>query len=306
MTAEEAAARATHEVFADDLVDPERVQADIDAAFPPHGLVEAAQEARAAANDAEIDRRVQGFRGLHAKITEVIMEVTYIQKTGEAPRAMGGYKFVEAGQIAAKIRVALASRGVTMLPERVRQVGEIEHIQVGTSGREMLIQTIKQTWRLTDAETGETCIIESMGTGGDMGDKFSPKAQTNAMKYALQVGFLLETGDDPEKADLSEPQQGPGVTIEPSAVSGVQQGGRQTKATSVQLDEVRRHAKRLDLTPETLTVIIAASLGGLSPELDEKDDTSDQQRTVIAFLNDLSFEDAGKVVSSLADVPDSD
>lgn len=267
-------------------------------------------EADRAADEADIDAAIASLefstkgtlefpvKGLHAKIAEVIMEVQYIQKTGTAPAAMGGYSFVEAGQIAAKLRLALASRGVTMLPEYIEQVD----LRPSLSGK-MLIQTIKTTWRLTDAESGETTTIQSMGTGGDSGDKFSPKAQTNAMKYALQVGFLLETGDDPEKFDLSEPIAGPGIQISGSNIEGVKQGGRQGKATEPQLDAIRKRAGQLQLEPEALALLIGAALGGKAPDL-SSEEPNDYKTTIISFLSELSFDEAASVVRAVNDVPD--
>lgn len=282
MTDEELFSEAER-IFNDDLVDPAVIDEEITITTPLDALM--------------------GRRGLHAKIADVILEVGYIQKTGEAPKAMGGYSFVEAGKIAAKLRTALAKRQVTMLPESVSQVGDIIEHET-RSGGTLFIQTIHQRWRLTDAETGETTTIESMGTGGDSGDKFSPKAQTNAMKYALQVGFLLETGDDPEKFDLSDVPQGPGVTIGPSNVEGVLQGGRQQKVTTPQLDAIRKHARRLDLGPEELAAVIGSATGGKTPTLDPEDETSDQQRTVLAFLGELDFSEAGAIIQALEATPD--
>ena len=243
-------------------------------------------------------------KGLHAKIAEVIQEVQYIQKTGTAPRAMGGYTFVEAGEIAKVLRMALAKRGVTMLPSHVEQVGDIL-VQPTRNGGVLNIQTIKTRWILTDSETGEWAFIESMGTGGDSGDKFSPKAQTNSMKYALQVGFLLETGDDPEKTELPEAVidgAGPaGIQINPSNVEGVRQGGRQNMATQAQLDTILRNAKEANLSPEAFAALIGASLGGNMPDLSEVE--PDEQRPVIrAFLGALNFEDAGTIVRATSDL----
>lgn len=238
-------------------------------------------------------------KGLHAKIAEVILEVQYIQKTGKAPQAMGGYSFVEAGQIAAKLRVALASRGVTLLPEHIEQVGDI----IPTIKGSMLLQTVKTTWRLTDSETGESTVIQSMGTGGDAGDKFSPKAQTNAMKYALQVGFLLETGDDPEKFNLNE-EEPQGITITGSNIEGVKQGGRQGQATQAQLDSIRKRAADLQLTPGSLVLIVGATLGGNAPDIDNLENPRDQTAAILEFLGNLSFDDCGSIVRAVLDIPD--
>ncbi len=139
-------------------------------------------------------------KGLHAKLAEVMAEAGRIPKNGTAPVQMGGYKFVQVGDAADAIRKALGERGVSMLPSSVEVIAEAEHET--QRGGTMTTQTVRTTWTLTDGETGQVAVIQSLGTGADSGDKFSPKAQTNAMKYALLMGFLLSTGDDPENADL--------------------------------------------------------------------------------------------------------
>lgn len=136
------------------------------------------------------------LRTLHSKLAEVMAEADRIPKNGTAPSGMGGYKFVQVGDAADAIRTALASRKVSMIPSAVEVLSEAEHET--KSGGTMTTQTVRTTWTLTDGESGETATIQSLGTGADAGDKFSPKAQTNAMKYALLMGFLLSTGDDPE------------------------------------------------------------------------------------------------------------
>lgn len=143
-------------------------------------------------------------KGLHAKLAEVMAEVERIPKNGTAPAQMGGFKFVQVGDAADAIRAALGSRGVSMLPSAVEVISESEHPT--KSGGTMTTQTIRTTWTLVDGESGDTAVIQSLGTGADTGDKFSPKAQSNAMKYALLMGFMLSTGDDPEQHDTSDRQ----------------------------------------------------------------------------------------------------
>jgi hypothetical protein len=189
--------------------------------------------------------------------------------------------------------------GLTMIPVGM----DIADIRPSSSGKQM-VYTVATMWRITDVETGDYIDVPAMGQGADNADKALPKAQTNAMKYAILL-VLQAAGDDPENDprtdDIENVPQGPGVEIGPSNVEGVRQGGRQTKATSVQLDEIRRHAKRLNLTPLAMGAIIGASLGGNAPDVDPEDDVSDQQRTIIEFLKGLSFDDAGKVVTSLSE-----
>lgn len=144
---------------------------------------------------------------LHTKLAQVAYEVDRIPKNGHAPREMGGYSFVQVGDAADAIRKALAEKKVTMIPSAIEMLGESEHPT--KAGGTMTTVTVRVTWTLTDGDTGETAVIQSMGTGADTGDKFTPKAQTNAMKYALLMGFLLSTGDDPEGAAIPERESRP-------------------------------------------------------------------------------------------------
>ena len=140
-------------------------------------------------------------KGLHAKLAEVMAEADRIPKNGQY-QGQGAFKYVMVGDAADAIRTALGTRGVSMLPTACEVVSEAEHAT--KSGGTMSTVTIRTTWTLTDGETGETAVIQSIGTGADSGDKATPKAQTNAMKYALLMGFLLSTGDDPEQSDSSD------------------------------------------------------------------------------------------------------
>lgn len=248
-------------------------------------------------------------RGLHAKLAEVMALAGRIPKNGTAPAGMGGYKFVQVGDAADPIRKALAERGVTMMPHQIDLIED--GIEAGPfvestakSGTGMTTLTIRTTWRLTDSETGEFYDLPALGTGQDSGDKFAPKAMTNSMKYALLMGFLLSTGDDPEAADLSDPAQGPGVSITGSTIEGVRQGGRQTQATEAQIDAIRKRAGALTLTPEALTVLIGATLGGKAPDIDNLESPSDQSKAILGFLAELTFDEAGSVVRAVLDVPD--
>jgi hypothetical protein len=140
-------------------------------------------------------------KGLHAKLAEVMAEADRIPKNGQY-QGQGAFKYVMVGDAADSIRKALGTRGVSMLPSGVEVISEAEHAT--KSGGTMSTITVRTTWTLVDGETGEQATIQSLGTGADSGDKASPKAQTNAMKYALLMGFLLSTGDDPEQSDTSD------------------------------------------------------------------------------------------------------
>lgn len=144
---------------------------------------------------------------LHKKLAQVMYEAERIPKNGRAPQAMGGFEFVQVGDAADAIRKALSEKSVTMIPTAIEVVGETEHPT--SSGKMMTTLTVRTTWTLSDGDSGETIVIQSLGAGADTGDKAAPKAQSNAMKYALLMGFLLSTGDDPEQTDSSDRQNRP-------------------------------------------------------------------------------------------------
>ncbi len=141
-------------------------------------------------------------RSLHRKLAQVMYEAERIPKRGKAPAVMGGFPFVQVGDAADFIRKALAEKVISMVPTHIAITGQTEHET--KSGGSMTTVDMIVDWTLTDGESGESITIQSFGAGADGGDKYSGKAQTNAMKYALLMGFLLSTGDDPELSDTSD------------------------------------------------------------------------------------------------------
>lgn len=144
---------------------------------------------------------------LHRKLAQVMYEAERIPKNGIGPREQGSYPFVQVGDAADFIRKALAEKVVTMMPTGVQVVGQSD--RPTAKGGTMTTVDLIVTWTLTDGESGETMTVESFGAGADTGDKYSGKASTSAMKYALLTGFLLSTGDDTENHDTSDRQSTP-------------------------------------------------------------------------------------------------
>ena len=142
----------------------------------------------------------EGTRSLHRKLAQIMYEADRIPKNGKAPPAMGGFAFVQVGDAADYIRKALGEHVITMMPTAVRIINQAD--RQTKAGGSMTTVDIVTDWTLTDGESGESIVIQSFGAGADAGDKYSGKAQTNAMKYALLMGFLLSTGDDPELGDV--------------------------------------------------------------------------------------------------------
>lgn len=139
---------------------------------------------------------------LHRKLAQIMYEAERIPKNGRAPREMGGYPFVQVGDAADFIRKALAEKVLTMMPTQVRVVGSVD--RPTKAGGSTTTVDLVTSWTITDGESGESITIESFGAGADVGDKYSGKASTSAMKYALLTGFLLSTGEDSEGGRLPE------------------------------------------------------------------------------------------------------
>ena len=133
---------------------------------------------------------------LHRKLAQVMYEAERIPKNGTAPQVMGGYKFVQVGDAADFIRKALAEKVLTMMPTAIEVVGIQD--RPTKAGGSMTTLDLRVEWTISDGDSGESVTIVSFGAGADAGDKYSGKAMTNAMKYALLAGFLLSTGDDVE------------------------------------------------------------------------------------------------------------
>ena len=135
-------------------------------------------------------------RSLHRKLAQILYEAERIPKRGKAPAAMGGYGFVQVGDAADYIRRELGAAGLTMMPTGIDVVGQQD--RPTKAGGTMTTLDLRVEWTISDGDSGESITIVSFGAGADGGDKYSGKAMTNAMKYALLTGFLLSTGDDVE------------------------------------------------------------------------------------------------------------
>jgi ERF superfamily len=146
----------------------------------------------------------QETRSLHRKLATIMWEAERIPKNGIAPAVMGGYRFVQVGDAADYIRKALAEKVITMMPTSVRVINQTD--RPTKAGGIMTTVDLMVDWTLTDGESGESIVIQSFGAGADGGDKYSGKASTSAMKYALLSGFLLSTGEDTE-GDAPEARQ---------------------------------------------------------------------------------------------------
>ena len=220
----------------------------------------------------------------------------FIGKTGTNTGVGGGYGFVEAIHVARRFVEMASELNLTMLPIYMQVVDT----RPSASGKQM-VYSLNSIWRITDADTGEFIDVHSFGQGADQADKALPKAQTNAMKYAILL-VLQAAGDDPENDprtdQIENTPTGPGLVVGPSNVPGVRAGGRQNQVTDAQMDTFKRLAGAHKLEPAALCILIDQTIGKM-PVLPEGGETRDEQLAILDFIGRLSFDEAGEVLRTL-------
>lgn len=131
------------------------------------------------------------------KIVEVIREVGAVPKTGENQHF--GYKYRRHEDITNKLQPALAKQGVVIVP--------VEKRIIANEPGYILLEV---TYSLTDGD--QAIEFKGIGEGMDKskdgrpGDKAAYKAQTGAMKYALN-DMLMLAGEDPEEDKTTHGEQ---------------------------------------------------------------------------------------------------
>jgi len=246
-------------------------------------------------DDLVVDAPAKPEATLHEKLIEVMAAVDSVGKRGE--NTSQGYKYQKAVDVFNAVRPEFIKRGMLFTTEV-------------TSSKTTLIERqgltpnvlVEITCQFYVSDGSQTFRFGGAGAGIDAsGDKSVYKAITGAMKYGIRQLLMLPDENDPEKArpeereDVEGTHRGP-ITITGSNASGVMQGGRQTKATSAQLDAIKKAARELMLTPETMAAHIVSTLGS-GPEL--TGDVNADSAEVLRYLAALSFDECGKVVKEL-------
>jgi hypothetical protein len=201
------------------------------------------------------------------------------------------YNYVMESDLVSIVRQYLAAAGIVIIPNvtSVEREGELTSIQCEytvTNGRESFTFNIP-------------------GYGGDRGDKGVYKAMTGSQKYAIMKLFKIETGDDPEsdtRVDERAAQPDQASASRPRVTSGsragIGRGAHTEKASPVQLRRISELVRELDMErPEFVKLI--AKVSGTTVVLPEEE--KDQGPALLQVLRDLSTENAGAIVESLAE-----
>lgn len=125
-----------------------------------------------------------------------------IAKNGQAPDAMGRFKFIAWDDVAEKIGGFMADAGIALLPG----VNECEITEAGTTANSKTIWRAKVTmgYRVLNIDSPEEFYeFGWVGVGDDTSDKSVQKAITSATKYALLKLFLLSGADDADASDVT-------------------------------------------------------------------------------------------------------
>lgn len=122
----------------------------------------------------------------------------YVQKKGY--NAHFKYKFVSEADIKASVKDVLADYGLVLEHVTYDVIGGAEGKSLGQAC------TLRCQVVIACVDGGnDRAVFQGIGSGTDSSDKAPMKACAAALKYALTSGFLIPTGDDPEK-DESGPE----------------------------------------------------------------------------------------------------
>ena len=231
---------------------------------------------------------------LATKLSLIMGELGNVEKKGH--NKAQNYDFVREADIVAAV-VPLLSKYHVLLHTTITSHTRDPLYQT-QSGLTMWMTTVYVDGTWIDGDTGEKLDIATfVGTGADTGDKGVYKAMTGAEKYMLMKSFLISTGDDPEgdeKVDkataATEATAGP-VRVSRGTQKGVERGGKSNLATTAQVTEIARHAKRLSLDADAIIPIIKKVVGTEPSE----------GQSLREWLGGMTGEQAAAIIAALAE-----
>lgn len=260
------------------------------------------QHAEAAAAMWEDEKAV---RPVIVKLARIMSGIGEIEPKGRNQHF--GYGFIKDTQVSGVTRARMAKERLMMIPEVLQE----SWVETKTAkGATSWVTKLKVQFTIIDGDSGDTVTGVGFGYGDDSGDKGANKAFTAAQKYFLLKLFQIGGEDDLEddtRADAraADRQAGgnaaeTGVQVDGANITGVARGGMQEKISKAQKAQIFALYKDLDLTPEGFAKAIDAYLGDNLTLPDEGDVTL----ALNAYLNAMSADDAGKLITSLVEEKD--
>ena len=136
--------------------------------------------------------------------------VGYVQKE----RKQGlNYSFAGEAALIEALRPQMVEHGLVLSPASMKVVKFQEFMFTGQNPKQMTRVIVYAEYRLTHSPSGQSEILGALGEGMDHGDKATLKAMTVCFKYVLRQGFLIETGDDPDKTPSDDYQDRTPVSL---------------------------------------------------------------------------------------------
>lgn len=222
---------------------------------------------------------------LWGKIARITGMIGGVEKKGY--NAFHKYHYVTEADLVSVVRQYLAAAGIVIIPSVVDEV------------REGDLTRIDVEYTVTDGK--EFFTFHMPGYGADKGDKGVYKAITGSNKYALMKLFKIETGDDPEGDTRVDERAAVREAPRPTQVTGgdragIRRGGHTATASPVQVRRISELVKELDLERPQFIARIMSILDKAVPLPDED---SEHGKAITTFIQNLSTEEAGKLVQEL-------
>lgn len=140
---------------------------------------------------------------LAAKLARIGKEIGKVEKTGQNNGYGGGYKFIEYGVVAGRIREKFDEYGIIIIPAVEHYEKDIVQSGRGASGYHYLLTMNFTIINGDDME--DRLVFPWLGESADYGDKGVNKATTAACKYFLMRLFNISEKSD-EDADAQSPE----------------------------------------------------------------------------------------------------
>lgn len=218
-----------------------------------------------------------------------------------------GYGFIKDTQVSGTLRGRLAKERLMIIPDVVDE----SWVETPTQRGKSYVTKMKIHFTVIDGDSGDEVSGHGFGYGDDAGDKGANKAFTAALKYWLMKLFQIggEDSEDDKSADERAAQRQAGtsqeqkdVKVEGATITGVQRGGRSDMATATQLRQVAALVKELDWTPEAFVGFAGQALD-TTVQIPEEGDPGP---AIKLWLQSLSADNAGKLITALVDAKDGD
>ena len=134
--------------------------------------------------------------GLYEKMYKVMEESEAIEKTMSVGFGSNSYKAISEASVLNAVKPLLRKHKLILFPIKIEAKDMVDTFVTAKGESVRLMTQVKATYKIVDAESGESEILETIGNGVDTQDKASGKAMTYAYKALLQKTFCLFSGED--------------------------------------------------------------------------------------------------------------